>query len=227
MAKSYFGLEHRICCLVLAEYSSPIRSTVQLLQLTVCQALHWQSQEIISTSYNQLHPGMTNMAKINLSHLKFISGCCTFTVKQNMPLFCIWIYSHKLIFVEWIVQNGLIVDRVRLKWVGHINVRISHCFCAWVAILAWWIKDLWLLTFLCPMTPLLPAVPMLTTCVVLTSVFETSLQNKTMNREAAWMFCDPLSPPLLSLIFSDLQVNLWTTEHTKTGKAITQDVTLS
>lgn len=44
----------------------------------------------------------------------------------------------------------------------------------WVAILAWWIKDLWLLTFLCPMTPLLPAVPMLTACVVLTPVFETS-----------------------------------------------------
>lgn len=54
----------------------------------------------------------------------------------------------------------------------------------WVVILACWIKDLWLLTFSCPMTPHLPAVPMLTTCVVLTSVFETTLQNKTMNRKA-------------------------------------------
>lgn len=78
----------------------------------------------------------------------------------------------------------------------------------WVAVLAWWIKDLWLLTFLCPMTPLLPAAPMLTTCVVLTSVFEISLQSKTMNRKAAWRFCDPSSSSPLSPSLSDLQFNL-------------------
>lgn len=93
----------------------------------------------------------------------------------------------------------------------------------WVAISACWIKDLWLLTFLCPMTPLLPAVPMLTTCVVLTSVFETSPATQEHEQRSSlnvpWLFLS--LPPSVS----DLQFNLCTREHSDTDNSVIKDMT--
>lgn len=103
----------------------PIRSRLQLLQLTVCQELQWQRQEIIPTSYNQSHPGMNNMAKSTCHIWNSSSHVDTFACTLTFVMSCLYFKPY------FKILRSLKRVKISVSCVGYVNVRISHCSCAW------------------------------------------------------------------------------------------------
>lgn len=110
MAKSYFFW--------------PIRSRLQLLQLTVCQELQWQRQEIISTSYNQSRPGMNNTAKSTCHIWNSSYQANKFACTLNFVVLCLYFQPYFKTF------RSIKRVTISMSCFGRVNVRTSHCSCA-------------------------------------------------------------------------------------------------